>query len=160
MAFEIEVNGEQKVLIDESDLSRCEILEASGNLMSARISNRNFHCRFLPTSDPKTQTVYVNNTKYVITIKDELDQLISQLGFNEITNNLSSDIHSPMPGLVLDILVETGQEVEEGQALLVLEAMKMENIIKAHGSGKIQEISVETGDKVEKSQLLISIEPK
>ena len=115
-------------------------------------------CTFLPSEDPKNQVILVNNTKYEIKIEDNLDQLISKLGFNEVKKEDASDIFSPMPGLVLDILVSENEEIEKGQALVILEAMKMENIIKAQGTGKIQAIKISKGDKVEKSQLLISIE--
>ncbi|MCL4155747.1 UNVERIFIED_CONTAM: hypothetical protein GTU68_052685 [Idotea baltica] len=60
-----------------------------------------------------------------------------------------------MPGLVLNIRVSPGDEVAEGDTLLVLEAMKMENVIKAVGNGTVKEIKVGHGDKVDKGQILI-----
>lgn len=60
-----------------------------------------------------------------------------------------------MPGLVLEISVADGQEVNAGDSLLILEAMKMENIIKSPGQGVIDEILVKTGQAVDKGQLLI-----
>ncbi|HNM32873.1 MAG TPA: biotin/lipoyl-binding protein, partial [Chitinophagales bacterium] len=65
---------------------------------------------------------------------------------------------APMPGLVLDILVEAGQAVNKGDNLIILEAMKMENIIKASGSGTVKSIHVQKKDAVEKNQLLIEME--
>ena len=55
-----------------------------------------------------------------------------------------------MPGKVLQVLVEPGHTVEEGQPLLVLEAMKMENVIKATAAGTVSEVPVNEGDAVEK----------
>ncbi|MCL4147810.1 UNVERIFIED_CONTAM: hypothetical protein GTU68_000861 [Idotea baltica] len=63
-----------------------------------------------------------------------------------------------MPGLVLEIMVEVGQFVAVGDALLILEAMKMENVIKAQGEGVIKDIVVKQGAAVEKGQLLIVLE--
>jgi len=66
-------------------------------------------------------------------------------------------VKAPMPGLVLDILVEVGQTINKGDNLLVLEAMKMENIIKASGTGIVKNIKVNKKDAVEKNQLLIEM---
>jgi biotin carboxyl carrier protein len=60
-----------------------------------------------------------------------------------------------MPGLVLNVLVAEGDEVKKGESLLVLEAMKMENMIKSPTDGVIKKVSIKQGDKVEKNTLLI-----
>ncbi|MDG2454536.1 MAG: acetyl-CoA carboxylase biotin carboxyl carrier protein subunit, partial [Bacteroidia bacterium] len=59
------------------------------------------------------------------------------------------------PGLVLNVLVKAGEEVSEGQEIVILEAMKMENAIKSPQDGIIQSILVQNQDKVEKNQILI-----
>jgi biotin carboxyl carrier protein len=68
------------------------------------------------------------------------------------------ELKAPMPGLVLDVLVKSGDTVTIGQDLLVLEAMKMENSIKSPQEGVIDEISIQKQDKVEKNQILLSFE--
>ncbi|MGA1583292.1 MAG: biotin/lipoyl-containing protein, partial [Saprospiraceae bacterium] len=65
----------------------------------------------------------------------------------------------PMPGMVLDVLVETGQSVESGQPVLILEAMKMENIIKTASAGTVEILNATQGDSVEKGQLLVVLKP-
>jgi len=62
-----------------------------------------------------------------------------------------------MPGKVLEILVKEGQSVEEGDAMLVLEAMKMENVLRAGMAGLVANIDVEVGSAVEKEAVLISM---
>ena len=66
-------------------------------------------------------------------------------------------LKAPMPGLVVRILVEPGQEVVAGQGILVLEAMKMENELKATGPGVIEKIEVTVGQAVEKGQGLVMV---
>lgn len=88
----------------------------------------------------------------------ELDLLIQELGFNLAQSHAVNEIHAPMPGLVLDIKVAEGEEVSEGDALLVLEAMKMENVIKSPGAGKVKTVHVSPTDSVEKGQLLVEFE--
>ena len=68
------------------------------------------------------------------------------------------EVKAPMPGLVLDILVETNQTISKGDALLILEAMKMENVLKAEGDGIIKSIEVSKGAAVDKGQVIIEMQ--
>jgi biotin carboxyl carrier protein len=67
------------------------------------------------------------------------------------------DLVAPMPGVVIDVLVEKGQEVSQGQTLVLLESMKMQMQMRASITGIVRRIAVEPGQEVEKSALLISI---
>ena len=64
-------------------------------------------------------------------------------------------LHAPMPGLVLRLLVKPGDALKKGDGFLVLEAMKMENLIKAQADIRITSVEVSEGDKVEKNQVLL-----
>ena len=70
------------------------------------------------------------------------------------------EVHAPMPGLVVDLLVETGAAVEAGQPVMIVEAMKMQNELVAPLKGKVAKISVAPGAAVETGQLLIAIQPE
>ncbi len=65
---------------------------------------------------------------------------------------------SPMPGTVLDICVSPGDEVYAGETLIILEAMKMENEINSHKTGRIREIFVKKGDSVNTGDILLAVE--
>jgi len=65
-------------------------------------------------------------------------------------------LRAPMPGLVVRVLVEPGQKVLEGTSLIVLEAMKMENELKAKGRGTVELVSVAPGRAVEKGEILVT----
>lgn len=93
-----------------------------------------------------------------ILIKDELDQMLDQMGFSTASTRQIKEIKAPMPGLVLAISVENGQEVKEGEKLLILEAMKMENSIMIHTNAIIKKIVVTAGQAVEKGQVLVELE--
>ena len=71
---------------------------------------------------------------------------------------MSKEINSPMPGIIVRLEVRKGQDVAEGETLLFLEAMKMENAIVTPVAGKISDILVNVGDKVATRQLLVQIE--
>lgn len=106
----------------------------------------------------KTIEIRVNDNIYSLSIEDELDMLLEQMGMSAAGNDTMENVKAPMPGLVLKVLVEPGQEVNKGDNLLILEAMKMENIIKATGRGIIKAIKVNEKQAVEKNQLLIELE--
>jgi biotin carboxyl carrier protein len=83
------------------------------------------------------------------------DQLLNLIGLDRAAMLKVSDLKAPMPGLVRQLLVQPGDEVTVGQGLLVLEAMKMENILKSPTAGSIAHIAVTEGQAVEKNALLI-----
>ena len=67
-------------------------------------------------------------------------------------------VNAPMPGLVVNVLAEVGQEVTRGQTIVVLSAMKMENELRAPRDGKVREILVGNGDTVTQGQALVTLE--
>jgi biotin carboxyl carrier protein len=98
----------------------------------------------------------VNGKTADVTLKTQLDMLLESLGLQGTVSNKISDLKAPMPGLILDIRVQAGQEIKKGDPLVVLEAMKMENIIKAAGNGVVKEVKITKGQKVEKNQVLLT----
>lgn len=103
-------------------------------------------------------TVKVNHRTFEIKKKRALDDLIKALGLDKKKVRKLHQLQSPMPGRVLNYAVEVGMPVTEGTPLLTLEAMKMENVIKAEGEGVVKSISAAPNDIVEKGALLIEFE--
>lgn len=106
----------------------------------------------------KRFSIKVNNNIYDLNLQTELDLLLDKMGMSASADEKMDSVKAPMPGLVLDVLVESGQSVKKGDNLLILEAMKMENIIKASGNGVVKNILIQKKDAVEKNQLLIEME--
>ncbi|MGB2088307.1 MAG: acetyl-CoA carboxylase biotin carboxyl carrier protein subunit [Psychroflexus salarius] len=106
----------------------------------------------------KTYSIKINANTYKVQISNDLDVLIKEMGLSLAASALINDIKAPMPGLILDVNVEEGQEIKEGDQLLVLEAMKMENAITAPRDAVIKSIKINKGNTVTKSQLLIEME--
>ncbi|MBL4710037.1 MAG: biotin/lipoyl-binding protein [Flavobacteriales bacterium] len=106
----------------------------------------------------KTFELKVNNSPYKTKVEDRFDLLLQQLGMDNLGSTAVSELKAPMPGMVLNIEVEAGQEVKEGDALVVLEAMKMENVLKSPADVVIKSIAVKKGIAVEKNELLIEFE--
>ena len=109
-------------------------------------------------SSGKKQVLELEGETFSIEIKDELDQELEQMGFGLATNKQLKEIKAPMPGLVLEIAVTDGQEVNEGDKILILGAMKMENSILIQASAIIKKVTVVSGQAVEKGQVLVELE--
>ena len=105
----------------------------------------------------KKITIEVEGENFVVEIKDELDQVLEQMGFGLATNKQVKEIKAPMPGLVLQIAVSDGQEVNEGDKIIILGAMKMENSIIIQNNATIKRIAVVAGQAVEKGQVLVEL---
>jgi biotin carboxyl carrier protein len=106
----------------------------------------------------KCVVLLVDNQKFTVQVKDDFDLLLSKMGMDKKGHDKLKEVKSPMPGLVLDIKVKVGDVVESGQALMVLEAMKMENVIAAPNEGVVAEIAVNIQEKVDKNQVLVRFE--
>jgi biotin carboxyl carrier protein len=103
----------------------------------------------------KTLTLSTGGFHFEVRLQDRLDQVLEKFGLGASKAAKVADLKAPMPGLVHRVLVQPGQLVEKGTPLLVLVAMKMENMIKATGPGTISRILVKEGDAVEKGHVLI-----
>ncbi|MGS2763604.1 acetyl-CoA carboxylase biotin carboxyl carrier protein subunit [Sinomicrobium sp. M5D2P9] len=106
----------------------------------------------------KTYRIRIDGTIHRVKISDDIDRLIEEMGFTRNEAEHISDIKAPMPGLVLDIQVKEGQDVLENDTLVVLEAMKMENVILSPRNGVIKSIVIQKGSSVDKGQLLLEYE--
>lgn len=106
-------------------------------------------------AEEKTLVIKINSVKFNLKLKDKYDELLHSLGLDNFTNKKINDVKAPMPGMVLRVLVQEGIEVKKGDALIVLEAMKMENILKSPSDGIIRKIIANKGKAVEKNEVLI-----
>ncbi len=106
----------------------------------------------------KEVTISVNGQLYLTTIKEPIDQLLSNMGLDLKAMQKAEPVKAPMPGLVLKMLVTPGQQVNKGDALMILEAMKMENVLKATTAGVVKAVKVAERTAVEKGTILIEME--
>jgi biotin carboxyl carrier protein len=152
-----------KVKVNEFEF--CFTHEQIENLDILQKSEREFHLLkdhksvsgVLIQADPsaKMQTIEIGGENFDIQIKDELDVMLDKLGFSTVAGKQIKEIKAPMPGLVLEIAVSEGQQVREGDKILILVAMKMENSILINADATIKRIAVAAGDAVEKGQVLV-----
>ena len=121
-----------------------------------KYQNKNFRGEWIAFhSETKIATIKINHTEYNVTINQPIDALLEKLGMGGASTKKVKNVKAPMPGLVRQIFVTVGEEVNKDMPLVILEAMKMENVIKSPTQGKIKNILVNQGQAVEKSALLI-----
>ena len=156
--FKVNVNESFEYNLKNSDTEKLDILQLSNSKFHIINNNKSFNIE-LKNSDfnNKQYTFKVNSNYYNVKIFNELDQVIKEMGFSTGSSKKANVIKAPMPGLILSINVENGQEVAEGDTLLILEAMKMENTISAPRDGIINTVIVKSGGTVEKGELMIEM---
>ncbi|NNE47883.1 MAG: acetyl-CoA carboxylase biotin carboxyl carrier protein subunit [Rhodothermales bacterium] len=131
-----------------------------------RLSEQHYHILlngrsysvFLISVGDNAFRVSVNGKATEIVVKSEREMLLEAYGLDHDAGGANKSVRAPMPGLVLSTLVKPGDTIKRGEGLLVLEAMKMENEIRAVADGVVKTVHVEAGDAVGKNTVLIELE--
>ncbi len=163
---EININHhDRKLMVDSSEQTTFvndiptdfELIKIDENSYKI-LGKKTIHNVEITNLDGKRIDLVIDNTAIQLNASDHIDQMLEQLGMDLVQSNALKEIKAPMPGSILDIIVNEGDEVNPDDHLLVLEAMKMENVIKAPGAGTVDKIHVSEKQNVEKNQVLISFE--
>ncbi|MBN1305544.1 MAG: biotin/lipoyl-binding protein [Anaerolineales bacterium] len=101
--------------------------------------------------------VLLHGQLYDVNVEDEREKRLRAAAGETVAASGEFHLKAPMPGLVVAIPVNEGDQVEKGDVLLVLESMKMQNELKAPRAGTIERIRVHAGDSVEQKQTMLSI---
>lgn len=141
------INGEEKDVF---------FIEHKNNFSSFSMNNKVYQCE-ITQRDQNRIMVKVNGVEY----KFSLESIFSYLRHNILSKGAEADsddnIKSPMPGKIVDVFISEGDLVNEGEGILSLEAMKMQNEINAPCNGMIRKIHVKPGQTVMQDELLIEI---
>lgn len=156
MIYNITLANAQQVSVNEHDLHDIDVIDSFDGL---HLIDRNHSYRIDAISvnlKRKVISFELNGERVVASLQDEVGQLVDSLGLIRDSERSIGELRAPMPGLVLEVLVEPGNKLEAGDPAVVLQAMKMENLIKVPSSHTISEVHVANGESVEKNQKLIS----
>jgi len=153
------VNNIQEFTIGDESIRKLDDLKESDSTYHLLHKQKSYFAHLISSDfHNKTYTIRINSTIYKVKIQTLLDDLIKNMGYTTGSAKIINTISAPMPGIIIGLNVKKGQEVKEGDTLLILEAMKMENAIMCPKDAKIKDVSVAVGDTVDKNKLLITLE--
>ncbi|MDT8415158.1 MAG: biotin/lipoyl-containing protein [Flavobacteriaceae bacterium] len=151
--YKLLVNQSHSILLNSQDVQNLDV--SKNHLL---FNSESIDIEWLERDfNQKTYRFKLNGETFEVQIQDALDLLIENLGLGVASAHEASDVIAPMPGRIVLVSVSEGQQVKQGDPLLTLEAMKMENTLVAKGDGVVKDIKVSIGDTVSKLQLLIEM---
>ncbi|PUZ22171.1 biotin carboxyl carrier protein [Chitinophaga costaii] len=160
------VNGKNAFSIENASQVTCNgvavdwsaALLPNGNY-SVIMNNQSFAVQLRKIDrEHKTVSLQIAGQVFDVKLEEPIDQLLAAMGIKDALGRKVNDMKAPMPGLVLQVLVTPGQAIKKGDPVLILEAMKMENVFKATADAVVKEIKVSPRTAVEKGQVLIILE--
>ena len=149
-------------IIDEKHISvngkiyKVDFESVSGQPVYSLIVDGKSHESYVQQGDDNWE-VLLRGRLYPVTVEDEREKRLRAAAGGGVAESGEFHLKAPMPGLVVAIPVEEGQEIKKGQVILILESMKMQNELKSPRDGTIGRIRVKTGESVEQKQTLLSV---
>jgi len=167
MKYIVELNGDRKtVSIEGTDVSferdqfqRAELSDVDDSpVRVVRVGSRVYRLVVERREGRGKYTLWVDGYRFEVEALDERTRSIRDLSAASAAPSGPAPVLAPMPGLVVRVNVSPGDAVEAGQGVVVMEAMKMENELRATSSGKVKSVEVTAGTAVEKGTLLVALE--
>lgn len=163
--FVISINGKKntlnflsdsKVIYNNEELD-FEIIDLANSVYLLRIDKKlfNFTCTH---KNNEIIILFSQSEKFELTVRTSLQDKANEVLANKLSSHHHLEVKAPMPGMILKLKKQKGDMVNHGEAVMILEAMKMENEIRSLRDGIIKEIFVKEGAAVEKGTLLFSVE--
>jgi biotin carboxyl carrier protein len=153
--FLVEIVDEHHVSIDGKTYE-VDFVSVSGQPVYSLIADGKSHEAYVRESDEGWQ-VLLRGRLYPVRVEDEREKRLRAAAGGGVAETGEFHLKAPMPGLVVAIPVEEGQQVKKGQVLLILESMKMQNELKSPRDGTVNRIKVRAGESVEQKQPLLSV---
>ena len=145
--YTFQLTDVDNITLNDSDVNNQFILDNNkSKLVSVKEVNHEL----------KRYQIQIDGRTYQVKISDAVDQQILKMNLKSKKSNQLKELRAPMPGLVRQVNVQVGDQVDSGDALFILEAMKMENVLKSPVNGLVSDLFVKPGESVEKNQILLS----
>lgn len=153
--YKIEIDQDDQILVNGEKYAIDFQQLPEGGTLSLLINNRSLEA--IVDEREEAYEVLIHGELYMVRVQDERSYRLAQARSTLVEEAGTIAINSPMPGLILDVLVAEGDRVQKGDKVVILESMKMENELRAGRDGQITRVFVQPGDSVEKNQELVTI---
>ncbi|NJO89188.1 MAG: acetyl-CoA carboxylase biotin carboxyl carrier protein subunit [Chloroflexia bacterium] len=158
-SYKVRVNETFEILLNKEQVERFDVVNHNGSNYHILHDSKAFKAELLNKNFFENEyAITINSNLYKVKLSNGLDHLFDKMGFSNKSGKQTNEIKAPIPGVVIDVTIKEGDSIKEGAPLLVLEAMKMENIISSHKDAVVKKIHIEKGNTVEKGKLLIELE--
>jgi len=152
--LQVDRDGERyRFRLDDQAEREARLVEVEPGIFSVLLEGRSYEAHAEPGNDCAWITIRGHRFRVAITDPRRFSSRRSRSHAHE-----REEIIAPMPGKIVRLLVEPGQTVEPGQGVIVMEAMKMQNEMKAHRAGRVASLPVSPGDTVSAGAILATIE--
>lgn len=155
IAFAVEVVDKAHVTLN-GKLMEVNFEAISGQPVYSLVIDGKSYEAYVYEGEDQLQVLLLGH-QYPARVEDERERRLKAAGGGGVGESGEFQLKAPMPGLVVGIPVDEGQQIEKGQVLLILESMKMQNELKAPRPGKVGRIRVKPGQSVEQRQVLLTV---
>lgn len=154
-SFEIDINEAGEITADGKVLALDFQSVADQPVYSMLLDGESFEANVY-TSEAEVE-VLLRGQLYLVNVEDERQRRLRESSRGGALQEGEFSLVAPMPGLVIGVPVQPGDEVESGQDLIILESMKMQNELKAPRSGTVSTVQVSPGDSVDQDQVMVTL---
>ena len=156
--YEVEILSERQVRVNDN-VYAVDFEALSGQpVFSLLVDGGSYQAHIIEGDDEATLQVLLRGTLYNAIVEDEREKRLKAAAGSSVAEAGDFVLKAPMPGLIVDVPIKEGDQVSEGDILVILESMKMQNELKAPKDGKVSRVQVSTGDSVEQRQAMVSLE--
>jgi biotin carboxyl carrier protein len=154
-SFEIEIRPNNQLLINGEPVQADFQSVGDQPVYTLLLDGESFEALVYPSENGVQ--VLVHGRLFDFTVEDERQRRLRQSSGGAALQSGEYQLKAPMPGLIVAIPVEEGQEIQSGDDLIILESMKMQNELKAPRDGTVSRIRVKAGDNVDQNQVLLTL---
>ncbi|MEN8171871.1 MAG: DUF2118 domain-containing protein [Chloroflexota bacterium] len=156
LQYTIEIIDNHQVIFDGVPYE-VDFESVSGQPVFTLLVNGKSHEAYIYDDDDGGWEVLLKGALYPVAVVDEREHRLRAAFGSGPTQSGEYNLKAPMPGLVVSVLVKEGDQVEEGDVLLILESMKMQNELKSPRAGVVSRVNTKDGDHVERKHLMLSV---
>lgn len=167
MKYVVDLNAERKsvsvdgdsVTFEGTEAQHAELTEVEGSpVRMVKLGNNVYRVVVQKREGKGRYALWVDGYRFEVEALDERTRAIRDISAANAAPSGPAPILAPMPGLIIRINVNPGDSIEAGQGVVVMEAMKMENELRATTSGTVKSVKVTPGTAVERGALLVELE--